>query len=106
LAYLPGLPFFLFILPFQKNTASLLFLIFSNHFHHLLQYFLNGPFLPETVYYSLKGFPFFGTIIKDLLPTQHKEIKNGESLKIEFDSEPGVTGVFAIRMPLMNTEHS
>jgi bacillopeptidase F len=42
-------------------------------------------------------------VIKNLLPTEDKEIKKGESVKIEFDSEPGLTAGFAIRMPLTNT---
>nr|WP_026583445.1 S8 family peptidase [Bacillus sp. J33] len=41
--------------------------------------------------------------IENLLPEEDKEIKKGESVKIEFDSEPGLSAVFAIRMPLTNT---
>ncbi len=41
--------------------------------------------------------------IENLLPEEDKEIKKGESVKIEFDSEPGLSAVFVIRMPLTNT---
>lgn len=40
--------------------------------------------------------------IDNLLPTEDKELKNGESVKIEFDSEPGLKSTFAIKMPLTN----
>ncbi|WP_425481990.1 S8 family serine peptidase [Cytobacillus depressus] len=42
-------------------------------------------------------------VIENLLPTEDKELKKGESVKIEFDSEPGLKATFAIRMPLTNT---
>ncbi|MED3554018.1 S8 family serine peptidase [Cytobacillus praedii] len=40
--------------------------------------------------------------IENLLPTEDKELKKGESVKIEFDSAPGLKATFAIRMPLTN----
>ncbi|MEH7125163.1 S8 family serine peptidase [Bacillus sp. JJ1773] len=41
--------------------------------------------------------------IENLLPAEDKELKKGETVKIEFDSDPGLKGTFAIRMPLTNT---
>lgn len=40
--------------------------------------------------------------ISGLVPNQDKVLKNGESVKIEFDSEPGLTADFSILMPLTN----
>lgn len=40
--------------------------------------------------------------ITDLLPKEDKILKSGESVKIEFDSEPGLTTSFSILMPLTN----
>ncbi|MCP3738558.1 S8 family serine peptidase [Rossellomorea sp. BNER] len=46
----------------------------------------------------------FGDIeIENLLPAEDKELKKGESVKIEFDSEPGLEATFVIQMPLTNT---
>ncbi|MGD6841728.1 S8 family serine peptidase [Bacillus infantis] len=42
-------------------------------------------------------------VIENLLPEENKDLKSGESVKIEFDSEPGLKAVFSIRMPLTNT---
>ncbi|MCA1058194.1 S8 family serine peptidase [Rossellomorea aquimaris] len=45
----------------------------------------------------------FGDIeIENLLPREDKELKKGESVKIEFDSEPGLGATFVIQMPLTN----
>ncbi|MFO1445633.1 S8 family serine peptidase [Bacillus sp. Bva_UNVM-123] len=40
--------------------------------------------------------------IENLVPTEDKELKKGESVKIEFDSSPGLKATFSIRMPLTN----
>ncbi|WP_147554267.1 S8 family peptidase [Bacillus testis] len=40
--------------------------------------------------------------IANLVPTEDKELKSGESVKIEFDSEPGLKAEFQILMPLTN----
>ncbi|MGM0846316.1 MAG: S8 family serine peptidase [Bacillota bacterium] len=46
----------------------------------------------------------FGDIaIDNLLPAEDKQLKKGESVKIEFDSEPGLDATFVIHMPLTNT---
>ncbi|WP_226673089.1 S8 family serine peptidase [Rossellomorea aquimaris] len=48
-------------------------------------------------------FAKFGDIeIENLLPAEDKELKKGESVKIEFDSEPGLDATFVIHMPLTN----
>ena len=48
-------------------------------------------------------FAKFGDIaIDNLLPAEDKELKKGESVKIEFDSEPGLDATFVIQMPLTN----
>jgi bacillopeptidase F len=39
-------------------------------------------------------------VITDLKPAEDKTLKKGESVKIEFTSEPGLTTTFAIHMPL------
>lgn len=41
--------------------------------------------------------------IENLLPTGDKNLKPGDSIKIEFDSEPGLKATFVIHMPLTNT---
>ncbi|QTC43434.1 S8 family serine peptidase [Bacillus sp. V3] len=52
---------------------------------------------------SVTVFAKFGDIeIDNLLPAEDKELKKGESVKIEFDSEPGLDATFAIHMPLTN----
>ncbi|WP_272916305.1 S8 family peptidase [Virgibacillus halodenitrificans] len=43
-------------------------------------------------------------VIENLTPTEDKYIKAGESVKIEFDSEPGRKATFFIHMPLTNTK--
>jgi bacillopeptidase F len=49
----------------------------------------------------------FGDIaIDNLLPAEDKELKKGESVKIEFDSEPGLDAAFVIHMPLTNAKSS
>ncbi|PKR84589.1 S8 family peptidase [Heyndrickxia camelliae] len=40
--------------------------------------------------------------IQNLLPDKDKNLKKGDSVKIEFDSEPGLKATFAIHMPLTN----
>ncbi|MGG0285047.1 S8 family serine peptidase [Peribacillus butanolivorans] len=40
--------------------------------------------------------------ISDLVPNEDKILKSGESVKIEFDSEPGLAANFSILMPLTN----
>ncbi|WP_406686795.1 S8 family serine peptidase [Rossellomorea vietnamensis] len=52
---------------------------------------------------SVTVFAKFGDIeIENLLPAEDKELKKGESVKIEFDSEPGLDATFVIQMPLTN----
>ncbi|WP_175991103.1 S8 family peptidase [Bacillus sp. Marseille-Q1617] len=52
---------------------------------------------------SVTVFAKFGDIeIDHLLPAEDKELKKGESVKIEFDSEPGLDATFVIHMPLTN----
>ncbi|MFS0780772.1 S8 family serine peptidase [Bacillus sp. 1P06AnD] len=41
-------------------------------------------------------------VISGLVPENDKELKSGESVKIEFDSEPGLQADFQILMPLTN----
>lgn len=41
-----------------------------------------------------------GPVIDNVLPTADKELKTGQSVKIEFDSTPGLKATFAILMPL------
>lgn len=41
-------------------------------------------------------------VIENLQPTEDKHMKSGESVKIEFNSEPGLRATFSIRMPLTN----
>jgi len=45
---------------------------------------------------------FEAPVIENLMPATDKELKSGESVKIEFDSEPGLDAVFVIHMPLTN----
>jgi bacillopeptidase F len=45
---------------------------------------------------------FEAPVIDNLMPDTDKELKSGESVKIEFDSEPGLDAVFVIHMPLTN----
>lgn len=40
--------------------------------------------------------------ISNVLPGEDKELKSGESVKIEFDSEPGLDATFVLHMPLTN----
>ncbi|MBN8190875.1 S8 family serine peptidase [Bacillus sp. NTK074B] len=52
---------------------------------------------------SVTVFAKFGDIeIENLLPAEDKELKKGESVKIEFDSEPGLDATFVLHMPLTN----
>lgn len=41
-------------------------------------------------------------VIDNLEPTEDKHLKAGETVKIAFDSEPGLKATFTIRMPLVN----
>ncbi|MGD6941435.1 S8 family serine peptidase [Cytobacillus gottheilii] len=41
-------------------------------------------------------------VIENLVPAENLELKKGESVKIEFESEPGLDATFSIRMPLTN----
>ncbi|WP_045516760.1 S8 family peptidase [Neobacillus niacini] len=41
-------------------------------------------------------------VIANVKPSEDKTLKKGESVKIEFTSEPGLTTTFAIHMPLTN----
>ncbi|MFE1245502.1 S8 family serine peptidase [Fictibacillus sp. NPDC058756] len=45
---------------------------------------------------------FDAPVIENLMPDTDKVLKSGESVKIEFDSEPGLDAVFVIHMPLTN----
>src|SRR5699024_3021445 len=40
--------------------------------------------------------------INNLTPTENKDLKAGESVMIEFDSEPGARARFVVHMPLTN----
>ncbi|MCA0170962.1 S8 family peptidase [Bacillus sp. RAR_GA_16] len=40
--------------------------------------------------------------ISNLKPDQNKNLQAGESVKIEFDSKPGIKATFSIHMPLVN----
>ncbi|NRG46130.1 S8 family serine peptidase [Bacillus sp. CRN 9] len=40
--------------------------------------------------------------IENLLPGEDRELNAGQTVKIEFDSEPGLKATFAIKMPLTN----
>ena len=40
--------------------------------------------------------------ISNLKPDQNKNLQAGESVKIEFDSKPGIKATFSIQMPLVN----
>lgn len=44
--------------------------------------------------------------IEQLLPVEDKEIKSGETVQIEFDSEPGLDATFVIHMPLTNVTNA
>ncbi|MBH0162434.1 S8 family peptidase [Fictibacillus sp. 26RED30] len=45
---------------------------------------------------------FEAPVVENLKPDTDKELKSGESVKIEFDSAPGLDAVFVIHMPLTN----
>ncbi|GGB64681.1 S8 family peptidase [Fictibacillus barbaricus] len=45
---------------------------------------------------------FEAPVIENLKPDADKELKSGESVKIEFESEPGLDAIFVIHMPLTN----
>ncbi|WP_097157957.1 S8 family peptidase [Bacillus oleivorans] len=44
--------------------------------------------------------------IQNLLPAEDKELKSGETVQIEFDSEPGLDATFVIHMPLTNVTNT
>ncbi|MGE8205746.1 S8 family serine peptidase [Heyndrickxia sp. NPDC080065] len=46
---------------------------------------------------------YFAPQIDHLLPNEDKTLDTGQSVKIEFDSEPGLRATFYIHMPLTNT---
>ncbi|ASK62885.1 peptidase S8 [Virgibacillus phasianinus] len=39
-------------------------------------------------------------VVENVTPTEDKNLKTGQSVKIEFDSEPGLRGTFFVHMPL------
>ncbi|MBP3041352.1 S8 family serine peptidase [Bacillaceae bacterium Marseille-Q3522] len=41
-------------------------------------------------------------VIENLLPTEDVKLRKGDTVKIEFDSEPGLDATFVIHMPLTN----
>lgn len=49
---------------------------------------------------------FDAPVIENLQPTEDKHLSAGESVKIEFDSEPGLDATFKINMPLTNARAS
>nr|WP_313897757.1 S8 family serine peptidase [Bacillus litorisediminis] len=44
--------------------------------------------------------------IENLMPAEDKELKAGETVQIEFDSEPGLDTTFVIHMPLTNVTNT
>ncbi|MFD1173866.1 S8 family serine peptidase [Oceanobacillus picturae] len=64
---------------------------------------LAGNTTSETVTIDVK---YDAPEIENLTPTEDKTLKAGESVKIEFDSEPGLDATFAIHMPLTNAKSS
>ncbi|WP_082684276.1 S8 family peptidase [Lentibacillus amyloliquefaciens] len=48
---------------------------------------------------------FVAPTIDNLLPTEDKSLEAGESVRIEFDSEPGQDATFFIHMPLTNSSN-
>ncbi|MBD1379941.1 S8 family peptidase [Metabacillus arenae] len=49
---------------------------------------------------------FEAPILENVKPTEDHYLKSGESVKIEFDSAPGLDATFIIRMPLTNAKAS
>ncbi|WP_438799717.1 S8 family serine peptidase [Alkalicoccobacillus porphyridii] len=49
---------------------------------------------------------FDAPVIENLKPDEDKHLKSGQSVKIEFTSEPGLDATFIIRMPLTNIPSS
>ncbi|MGP4108946.1 S8 family serine peptidase [Virgibacillus sp. L01] len=45
---------------------------------------------------------FVAPTVENLMPTEDKDLEAGESVRIEFDSEPGQRATFFIHMPLTN----
>ncbi|ASK64399.1 peptidase S8 [Virgibacillus phasianinus] len=41
-------------------------------------------------------------VLENVTPTEDKNLQTGQSVKIEFDSEPGLKGTFFVHMPLTN----
>lgn len=60
---------------------------------------LAGNSVEESVTVDAK---FNATDIENLQPTEDKYMRAGESVKIEFDADPGLDATFYIRMPLTN----
>ncbi len=48
---------------------------------------------------------FNGVELEGLTPNEDVHLETGESVKVEFTSEPGLKTSFAIHMPLTNTKH-
>ncbi|MFC4619139.1 hypothetical protein ACFO4N_10475, partial [Camelliibacillus cellulosilyticus] len=49
---------------------------------------------------------FIAPKIDNLQPTEDKYLNSGETVTIEFDSDPGMKATFAIQMPLTNSRAS
>ncbi|MFD2628969.1 S8 family serine peptidase [Oceanobacillus kapialis] len=64
---------------------------------------LAGNTTSETVTIDVK---YDAPEIENLTPTEDVTLQAGESVKIEFDSEPGLDATFAIHMPLTNAKSS
>jgi len=45
---------------------------------------------------------YVAPVITNLKPDQDLNLKNGKTVKVEFDSEPGLRSTFVIHMPLTN----
>lgn len=61
---------------------------------------LAGNTTSETVTLDVK---YDAPAIDNLTPTEDKSINSGESVQIDFESEPGARATFVIHMPLTNT---
>ncbi|TQS76537.1 peptidase S8, partial [Ornithinibacillus gellani] len=72
----------------------------------------NGENVIEVTAYDLAGnsttqsvtldVQFDAPEIENLTPTEDVDLQAGESVKIEFDSEPGLRATYVIHMPLTN----
>src|SRR5699024_3499693 len=61
---------------------------------------LAGNTTTETVTLDVK---YDASEIDNLTPTEDQHVDSGESVMIEFDSEPGARATFVVHMPLTNT---